>query len=61
MNKKSDFPELLTLEETSTLLKKHRNTLRKWDDKGVLKAIRIGPRGDRMYKKDDILKILKTK
>ncbi|HAU99129.1 MAG: hypothetical protein UX04_C0001G0175 [Microgenomates group bacterium GW2011_GWF2_45_18] len=33
---------LLTLTETATILKVHPNTLRDWDNKGVLKAIRIG-------------------
>lgn len=56
--KKNDIPELLTLQEARKLLKKHPNTLRKWDKQGVLKAIRIGPRGDRMYKKEDILKLI---
>jgi len=58
MNNKSDIPELLTLREASKMLKKHPNTLRKWDQQGVFKAVRIGPRGDRMYKKEDILKLI---
>lgn len=58
MKKKNDIPELLTLQEACKLLKKHPNTLRKWDEQSVLKAIRIGPRGDRMYKKEDILKLI---
>lgn len=53
------IPELLTLQEASKLLKKHPNTLRKWDEQGVLRAIRMGPRGDRMYKKEDILNFIK--
>ncbi len=50
--------ELLTLKETSDLLKCHPNSLRTWDRKGILKAVRIGVRRDRRYKKDDVLKII---
>jgi len=53
------IPELVTLQEASKLLKKHPNTLRKWDEQGVLRAIRMGPRGDRMYKKEDIFIFIK--
>ncbi len=45
---------LLTLKETSELLKCHPNSLRAWDKKGILKAIRIGARRDRRYKREDI-------
>lgn len=58
MKKKNDIPELLTLQEASRFIKKHPNTLRKWDKQKVLKAVRMGPRGDRMYKKEDILDLI---
>lgn len=57
-NKKVDLPELITLKEASRILKVHRNTLRQWDEKGILKAIRFGQRKDRRYKKEDIFKLL---
>lgn len=60
MKKKNDIPELLTLQEARILLKKHPNTLRKWDKLGVLKAVRMGPRGDRMYKKEDLMKLIEN-
>lgn len=50
--------ELITLKQASELLKCHPNTLRKWDEKGILKAVRIGQRGDRRYKKEDIIKLI---
>lgn len=56
MKKGNKLSELLTLSETSQILKVHPNTLRKWDKKGILKAVRFGQRGDRRYKKDDIEK-----
>lgn len=53
------MPELLTLREASELLKCHPNTLRKWDKKGILVAVRFGERRDRRYRKVDILKLFK--
>lgn len=54
-------PELVTLQEASSILKCHPNTLRQWDKKGILKAIRFGQRRDRRYKKGDILNIVNSK
>jgi len=53
-----ELPELLTIKQTSDILSCHPNTLRKWDNEGKLVAIRFGARGDRRYKKSDILKFL---
>jgi len=53
-----EIPELLTLREAADVLKCHPNTLRNWDRNGVLKAVRIGGRKDRRYRKEDILKLL---
>lgn len=53
------IPELLTMKETCALLKVHANTLRQWDKKGILKAVRFGARRDRRYKKDEVLDLLK--
>lgn len=58
MDNKAKLPELLTLSEACQILKVHPNTLRKWDKKGILKAIRFGQRGDRRYKKEDILRLV---
>lgn len=52
------IPELLTMKETCELLKVHANTLRQWDKKGILKAVRFGARRDRKYKKEEVLKLL---
>lgn len=51
------IPELLTMKETCELLKVHANTLRQWDKKGILKAVRFGARRDRRYKKEEVLKL----
>lgn len=53
------LPDILTLKQACEVLNCHPNTLRQWDNKGVLKAMRFGTRRDRRYRKEDILKILK--
>lgn len=55
------LPKILTLKQACELLNCHPNTFRNWDNKGILKAIRFGHRGDRRYNKEDILNILKKK
>ena len=52
---------LLKISEAARLLNVHPNTLRKWDKKGILKAIRFGERGDRRYRKEDILRLVNTR
>lgn len=59
MTKEEKIPELLTLKEACEILKVHPNTLRQWDGKGILKAVRFGQRKDRRYRKEDILNLLK--
>lgn len=55
------IPELLTLKEACEILKCHPNTLRQWDKKGILIAIRIGIKRVMRYRKEDILKLLNQK
>jgi len=45
---------LLTIGEASRLLHVHENTLRRWGELGVVKVYRIGPRGDRRFKAEDL-------
>lgn len=60
MAKEEKIPELLTLKETCKILKVHPNTLRQWDEKGILKAVRFGARKDRRYRKEEIIKLLRN-
>lgn len=61
MSKTSDeFPKLLSMKEVSELLKVHPNTLRLWDKKGILKAVRFGARRDRKYIKKEVLKLIEN-
>jgi len=50
--------QTLTLKEACVLLGCHPNTLRQWDKKGLLYAMRVGTRRDRRYLKEDVLKLL---
>lgn len=50
--------QIITLKEACEILNCHPNTLRQWDNKGYLKAIRFGTRRDRRYNKSDVIKIL---
>jgi excisionase family DNA binding protein len=45
---------MLTTRQLAQLLNVHINTVRRWDERGVLKAYRLGPRGDRRYNREDI-------
>ena len=45
---------VLTTSEAAGLLNVHINTVRRWTNNGMLKAYRVGPRGDRRLTQRDI-------
>jgi excisionase family DNA binding protein len=49
---------MLTMREVAYMLHIHHNTVRRWCDRGVLKAQRVGPRGDRRFRPEDIDRFL---
>ena len=51
--------KLISLAEAARILGVSPWTLRLWDNKGLLKAVRIGSRKDRRYRIEDIEKIVK--
>ncbi|QQG43374.1 MAG: helix-turn-helix domain-containing protein [Candidatus Daviesbacteria bacterium] len=58
---KVKLPELLTIKQVAKILNVHPTTLRRWDKKGKLKAIRVGTRrgvGERRYHREDIIKLI---
>ena len=61
LTKLKKLPDILTLQQACEVLNCHPNTLRGWDNRGMLKAIRFGSRKDRRYKKADILKFIGEK
>ena len=52
---------LLAVQEVADLLNVHSNTVRQWSDQGLIKSYRIGPRGDRRFRQEDITSFLNTK
>ena len=52
-----NLEELLTLKEAAKILRTNEQTLRRWNKKSILIAVRVGNRkgvGDRRYRKKDI-------
>jgi len=45
---------MLTVPEVARLLNVHTNTLRRWSDRGIIRAYRINRRGDRRFLREDI-------
>ncbi len=52
---------MLTTSEAAQLLRLHPNTVRRWSTQGVLKSYRIGSRGDRRFKREDVDDLLKER
>jgi excisionase family DNA binding protein len=59
---KNGLPKLLSLEQTALLFQVHKETIRRWNDKGQIKAIRVqkGQRRDRKFKREEVFYILKN-
>ena len=49
---------MLTVRQVAPILNIHVNTVRHWSNQGILKAYRIGPRGDRRFRREDISRLL---
>lgn len=58
MPQKSSTSKLIPIREAARILKVHTETLRRWDNQGKLKAVRVGIRQDRKYRATDIVKAL---
>ena len=50
--------KMLTTIQVAELLGVHANTVRKWANQGILQAIRLGPRGDRRFPQEDVIRLL---
>lgn len=53
-----NLPDLLTVREVAELLRVSPLTIKRWGKKGKLPAIRINSRGDRRYRKEQVLQLL---
>ena len=52
------IPPLLTVREAAQVLHVHPNTLKRWTDRGRIRAYRVSERGDRRYANQDIDRFL---
>lgn len=59
--KNTTLPKLLTIRQAAEVLNVHVETLRRWDKRGKLNAVRVNERGDRRYDPKDIEAILRNK
>lgn len=50
--------KLLRISQVAEMLGVNPETLRRWDNSGQLKAVRMGSRGDRRYKVNEVEKII---
>lgn len=50
------WPELLNLEQVAQILGVSKWSLRKWDNEGKFKAVRVGTH--RRYRKEDVIKAM---
>lgn len=56
--KLGDLPDLLTVREVAAFLRVSPLTIKRWGKRGKLPAIRINSRGDRRYRKEQVLWLL---
>ncbi len=60
MERSSDVPIMLTPKGVAHILHVHVNTVRRWESRGILRGYRIGPRRDRRFQQDEILRLVST-
>ncbi len=52
--------ELLTTAQVAQLLRVHPNTIRKWANSGMLRAYRLGTRGDARFSGEEIRRFIEA-
>jgi excisionase family DNA binding protein len=54
MKVKSRASGMLTTTEVAVFLHVHPNTVRQWANRGLIHAYRLGPRGDRRFRWEEV-------
>ena len=54
MANRKEVDSMLTTSDVARLLNVHINTVRRWSNQEILTAYRIGSRGDRRFRQEDI-------
>jgi excisionase family DNA binding protein len=49
---------LMTISQVAKLLNVHVNTIKKWSNQGIIRPDRVGHRGNRIFKREDIEQFL---
>ncbi len=57
MANNSQISVMIATAEVAQLLHVHANTVRRWSNKGIVKSYRIGPRADRRFIREDIVRL----
>ena len=58
VDKRRNHGELLTVGQAAEMLNVHPNTVRRWTSQGLLTAYRLGPRGDRRFRRSEVMRTL---
>ena len=55
-DKKPEKPisTMLTTSGVARIFNVHASTIRRWSEQGIIKSYRIGPRGDRRFRREDV-------
>jgi excisionase family DNA binding protein len=51
---------MLTAGDVAQMLNVHINTIRRWSNQGIIRAYRIGTRGDRRFREEDIINFVEN-
>jgi len=55
MTRRPKLESMLNIKDVARILNVHINTIRRWSNEGALKSYRLGPRGDRRFRLEDII------
>lgn len=51
---KKPISTMLTTGEVARIFNVNASTIRRWSERGIIKSHRVGPRGDRRFRREDV-------